>query len=157
MHDPITIQGEQRVKRFMKKTLAIAGMVILAAAAFGQSNLTSRVFSYDATATTNGVSTFEVNDTTVTSSGTSGTATSNSVTSASTTGASFAANTTINVLTYVYLYGNFGGTFTVNGPGSNTDVERDNDMEVRTNRPITFSTSAFTTLQTGGADASAVG
>jgi hypothetical protein len=141
----------------MKKLLGIAGLALLASAAFGQANLVTRVFTYDSTQATNGLSTFEVNNSTVYSSGTAGTSTSNAVTGASTSGASFAVNTTINVLTYVYLSGNLGGTFTINGPGTNTDIERDNDCEVRSNRPLTFTTSAFTVLQTGGASASTAG
>ena len=141
----------------MKKLVLFAAMSVLACAAFGQSNLTTRTFTYDATTATNGVSTFEVDNSTVFSQGTAGTTTSNAVTGATTAGASFAVNTTINVLTYVYLNGNFGGTYTIHGPGSNTDSERDNDIEVRSNRPLTFSTSAFTTLQSGGSSAASSG
>lgn len=141
----------------MKKFLVLAAMAVFASAAFGQANLTTRVFTYDATQATNGLSTFEVDNSTVFSQGTAGSTTSNSVTGAATTGANFAVNTTINVLTYVYVNGNFGGTFTVHGAGSNTDIERDNDIEVRSNRPLTFSTSNFTVLQTGGSGASTAG
>jgi hypothetical protein len=141
----------------MKKLLVIAGLAVLATASFGQANLATRVFSYDASQATNGLSTFEVNNTTVYSAGTSGATTANAVTGASTTGASFAANTTVNILTYVYMNGNFGGTYTINGAGSNTDVERDSDIEIRANRPLTFTTSAFTTLMNGSNSASTVG
>lgn len=141
----------------MKRFLAIAGLALLGTAAFAQSNDPTRVFTYDGTQATNGLSTFEVDNTTVYSNGTAGSTTSNSVTGATASGASFAVNTTINVLTYVYLNGNFGGTFTVHGAGSNTDVAESNDIEVRTNRPLTFTTSAFTVLQTGGAGAATTG
>lgn len=142
----------------MKKLLFGASLLLVASAAFGQSNLTNRVFTYDATTAVNGLSTFEVDNTTeYDNGGTAGTSTSNSVTSATTSGATFAVNTTINVLTYVYLNGNFGGTYTVHGPGTTTDVNHNNDLEVRTNRPLTFTTSGFTVLQTGGSGASSAG
>jgi len=141
----------------MKKILVCAAIALLATASFGQANLATRVFSYDASQATNGLSTFEVNNTTVYDAGTSGASTANSVSSATAAGASFAANTTVDILTYVYLNGNFGGTFTINGAGSNTDVERDNYIEIRANRPLTFTASAFTTLQNGGSSASTVG
>src|SRR5436309_3021735 len=112
----------------MKKFLVITGLAILATSAFGQANLTTRVFTYDATQATNGVSTYEVDDSAVTSSGTSGTDTANAVSSATASGASFAVNTTIHVKTYVYMNGNFGGTFTIHGAGSNSDTQRDNDI-----------------------------
>lgn len=131
----------------MKKLILLLGATMVTSVAFGQANLTGRVFTYDATQATNGVSTFEVDDSTVYSNGTSGTDTANSVSSATASGASFAANTTIHVKTYVYLSGNFGGTFTIHGAGSTTDVQRDNDIEVRSNRPLTFTTSGFTTLR----------
>jgi hypothetical protein len=130
----------------MKKILAIAGLATLAAGAFAQSNLATRVFTYDGSQATNGLSNFEVDNTTVSNSGTSGTDTANAVSSATAGGASFGVNTTIHILTYVYMNGNFGGTFTLHGAGSNTDAERDNDVEIRANRPLTFTTSAFTTL-----------
>jgi hypothetical protein len=133
----------------MKKILVCVMLGALATAGFTQSNLATRVFSYDASQATNGLSTFEVNDTTVYDAGTSGATTANAVSSASTSGASFAVNTTVSVLTYVYLNGNFGGTFTITGAGSNTDVERDNYIEIRSNRPLTFTASAFTTLFNG--------
>jgi hypothetical protein len=141
----------------MKKLLGIAGLAVLASAAFGQANLSTRAFTFDSTQATNGMSTFEVNNTTVSSSGTAGTTTSNAVTAATAAGATFACNTTINVLTYVYFTGNLGGTFTINGPGSNVDTERDTDCEIRSNRPLKFTTAAFTVLQTGGSAASTVG
>ncbi len=135
----------------MKKILVIAGIALLAAASFGQAaNLATRVFSFDASQATNGLSTFEVNNTTVYSNGgTAGATTANSVTNPLATGADFAVNTTVQVLTYVYLNGNFGGTYTINGAGSNTDVERDDYIEIRANRPLTFTASAFTTLMNG--------
>ena len=131
----------------MKRILGVIGISLFAVGAFAQSNLTGRVFTYDATTATNGLSTYEVDDTTVTATGTAGTDTSNSVTGGTTTAANFAVNTTIHVKTYVYLNGNFGGTFTVHGAGTTTDIERDNDIEVRSNRPLTFTTSGFTTLR----------
>jgi hypothetical protein len=131
----------------MKKLLVIGSLMAIATATFAQSNLTTRVFTYDATQATNGLSTYEVDDSAVTATGTAGTDTANSVTGATASAANFAVNTTIHVKTYVYLNGNFGGTFTVHGAGSNTDVERDNDIEVRSNRPLTFTTSGFTTLR----------
>jgi hypothetical protein len=141
----------------MKKILVIAGIALLATASFGQANLATRVFSFDASQATNGLSTFEVNDTTVYDAGTSGATTANAVTGASATGANFAVNTTVQVLTYVYLNGNFGGTYTINGAGSNTDVERDDYIEIRSNRSLTFTASAFTTLVNGVTNESAVG
>ena len=130
-----------------KKLIAIAAMTILTTAVFAQSNLTTRVFTYDATQATNGVSTYEVDDSTVTGVGTAGTDTSNDVTGATASAANFAVNTVIHVKTYVYLTGNFGGTYTIHGAGSNTDVSQTNDLEVRSNRPLSFSASGFTTLR----------
>jgi hypothetical protein len=131
----------------MRKLLALAALTCLTGAALAQSNLTTRVFTYDATQATNGLSTYEVDDAAVTATGTAGTDTANSVTGGTVSAANFAVNTTIHVKTYVYISGNFGGTFTVHGAGSNTDSARNNDVEVRSNRPLTFTTSGFTTLR----------
>src|SRR5947209_7090309 len=99
----------------MKKLLALACVIGMAGACFAQSNLTTRVFTYDATSATNGLSTFEVDDSTVTGTGTAGTDTSNTVSGATVSAANFAVNTTLHIKTYVYINGNFGGTYTVHG------------------------------------------
>jgi hypothetical protein len=54
------------------------------------------------------------------------------------------AQTLINVATYVYISGNFGGVYTVSGIGAAQDVNvYNNDIEVRTNRSLTFTADGF--------------
>lgn len=57
----------------------------------------------------------------------------------------------------VTMSGNFGGTFTVHGAGSNTSSRADNYIDITTNRGLTFQTSGFTTLATGGSPAPTAG
>lgn len=59
--------------------------------------------------------------------------------------------------TQVYVTGNFGATFTINGPGSNTSSREDEFISITTNEPLSFTASSFTTLMAGGSSASAVG
>ena len=121
-----------------------------AVAAMAQS-MTTRVFSYDGTNVTNGTVTYIVsgdgNGASIFSGVNAGTvANQNSVTGASATNASFAVNTLVNVSTYVYLSGNFGGVYNVTGIGAGQDVVQAQDIEVRTNRSLTFNASGFYAL-----------
>lgn len=130
--------------------MALVGAAQVACA---QANLTGRVFTYDATTATNGTANYELDNTTVTSSASG----NNTVTSPTTSGASFGVKTIINIQSYVWLSGNFAGTYTVRGFGTTTDSQQDNLIEVRTNRALTFTPSSFTKLKDGASDASAMG
>ncbi len=59
--------------------------------------------------------------------------------------------------TQVYVTGNFGATFSVNGAGSNTSSREDEFINITTNEPLSFTASSFTTLMSGGSSASTVG
>jgi hypothetical protein len=59
------------------------------------------------------------------------------------TNAQFLEQTLINVSTYVYISGNFGGVYNVQGIGSANDINQTNDVEVRTNRTLSFTASGF--------------
>ncbi len=119
----------------------------IAVAAMGQ-GLTTRIFTYDGSQGTNGFATWQVNGdgagAQVFSGYVAGTAFGqNGVTGATYTNAQFLAQTLINVSTYVYISGNFGGVYTVQGIGSATDIKQSNDVEVRTNRTLSFTASGF--------------
>jgi hypothetical protein len=118
-----------------------------------QSDLTSRVFTYDGSTATNGTALFEVDNTTVTASSTL----NNNLSGATAAGANFTVKTVIRVRTYVYLSGNFGAEYEVTGAGTNTDSARTNDIELRSNRALTFSTTGFTTLRDSGNNSVNVG
>ena len=54
------------------------------------------------------------------------------------------ANTVVNVGSYVYISGNFGGVFNVQGIGAGYDpIIESNLIEVRTNRSLTFTAAGF--------------
>jgi hypothetical protein len=57
----------------------------------------------------------------------------------------------------VTVSGNFGGTFTVTGPGSGTSTRQDEYINITTNQPLAFQASNFTTLMKGGSSASSAG
>jgi hypothetical protein len=59
--------------------------------------------------------------------------------------------------TLVIVSGNFGGTFNVNGMGTAHSSRNDTYVNITSNRPLTFQTSGFTSLQSGGASASSAG
>ncbi|MDR3688899.1 MAG: hypothetical protein P4L46_05930 [Fimbriimonas sp.] len=134
----------------MQKLVVTFTLLVCAAASFAQSDLNTRVFTYDGTTATNGLATFEIDQTPADTGSlavTANTATiNNAITSATTTGANFQVQTIVNVRTYIYVNGNFSGNFYVRGPGSGTSTAQNNDIEVRTNRPITFLAQNFTAL-----------
>ena len=141
----------------MKKILLLVSLVgtftLLTAVASAQSNLTGRVFTYDGTTATNGSANYELDNSTVTQSA----SLNNTITAPSATGATFGVKTLVNVLSYVWISGNFSGTYPVRGFGTTSDVQQDNLLEVRTNRALTFTPSAFTTLMNGAVSASTAG
>lgn len=57
----------------------------------------------------------------------------------------------------VHINGNFGGTFNVTGMGAGASSRSDNLIDIVTNRPLTFSTFGFTSIQENGSDAPAIG
>ena len=116
-------------------------------AAMGQT-LTSRVFSYDGSTATNGLATYVLYgdgaSASIFSGSVNGTGNQNQVVGASTTNAAFLANTVVNVGSYVYISGNFGGVFNVQGIGAGYDpIIESNLIEVRTNRSLTFTAAGF--------------
>jgi len=131
----------------LNKLAILAVLATATTAAMGQ-GITTRIFTYDGTQTTNGFSTWQVMGDGVNSylfSGTiAGTAPGqNAVAGSSLTNAQFLAQTLINVSTYVYVSGNFGGVYNVQGVGSATDISQTNDIEVRTNRTLSFTAAGF--------------
>jgi len=126
--------------------LAILGTATTAAMGQG---LSGRIFSYDGSNGTNGLATYQVNGDGVGANVFSGyiagtTFGQNGVSGATYTNAAFLAQTLINVSTYVYISGNFGAVYTVSGFGAGTDPLTDShDVEIRTNRSLSFSASGF--------------
>lgn len=125
-------------------TLVGAGATV---AAMGQT-LTNRVFSYDGSVNTNGVATYVLYgdgaNASVFAGSVNGTGNQNSVLGSSYTNASFLVNTVINVGSYVYISGNFGGVYNVQGIGAGYDpITEVNQVEVRTNRSLTFTAAGF--------------
>ena len=119
----------------------------VAVAAMGQ-GLTTRVFTYDGTNLTNGNVTYIDNGDGVNAQVWSGynpgtVYGQNGIAGASVTNAQFLEQTLINVSTYVYISGNFGGVYNVQGVGSSTDINQTNDIEVRTNRTLSFTATGF--------------
>lgn len=141
------------MKKFLLLISVVLALVALTAIAPAQSNLTGRVFTYDATTATNGTANYELDNATVTQSAT----VNNTITAPGVTGANFGVKTLINVLSYVWISGNFAATYSVRGFGTSSDVQEDNLLEVRTNRALTFTPSGFSKLLDGVADASAMG
>jgi len=126
-------------------TLACGGFAV---AAMGQ-GLSGRFFSYDGSNYTNGNVTYIVNgdapNANVWSGYNPGTVYGqNGVLNASATNAGFLALTLINVATYVYISGNFGGVYNVTGFGAAQDTHTyNNDVEIRTNRSLSFTATGF--------------
>jgi len=133
---------------FKRITLSLA-CVSLAVASFGQA-LTSRVFTYDGTVGTNGSSLYVLNgdgaNAYLFAGGLIGSGNYNGVTGATTLGAAFMASTVVNVSSYIYISGNFGGVYTVQGAGVGYDIPRYDQVEIVTNRSLTFSASGFYAL-----------
>ena len=111
-----------------------------------QSNLTTRVFTYDGTVATNGTTSYSTDGTTPTSSASSGTFNSNAITAVGAKTATAAVNTVIVVRTYIYVSGNFSGSFYVRGPSAGSSSTQTGEVEVRTNRPLTLVASTFTKI-----------
>ena len=57
----------------------------------------------------------------------------------------------------VSVIGNFGGTFTVNGIGTASSSRSDEYININTNEPLSFTAANFTTLYSGGSQASTAG
>jgi hypothetical protein len=115
-------------------------------AAMGQS-LTTRVFSYDGSTATNGIATYTLygdgNNTSVFAGVVAGSGNANPILGYSQNRVDFSANTQVNVGSYVYISGTFGGTFNVQGIGSGNDVIETNLIQVKTNRSLSFTASGF--------------
>jgi hypothetical protein len=130
---------------FKKITLSLA-CVGFAVAAMGQ-GLTNRVFTYDGYVGTNGTATYVLNgdgaNAYLFSGSVNGTGNSNGVIGASVTNVAFLVNTVVNVSSYVYISGNFGGVYNVQGIGAGYDGIETNQVEVRTNRSLTFTANGF--------------
>ncbi len=119
----------------------------IAMAAMGQTGLTSRVFTYDGSVGTNGQATYVLNgdgaNAYLFAGSVNGTGNTNGVVGASITNAAFLVNTVVNVGSYVYISGNFAGVYNVQGVGAGYDGTETNQVEVRTNRSLTFTASGF--------------
>lgn len=130
---------------FKRITLSLV-CVGFAAVSFGQA-LTSRIFTYDGTVGTNGSSLYVLNgdgaNAYLFAGAINGSGNYNAVAGATTTNAGFLANTVVNVSSYIYISGNFGGTYTVQGVGQGYDIPEYNQVEVLTNRNLTFTAAGF--------------
>lgn len=107
-----------------------------------------RVFNYDGTVGTNGLSTYVLNGdgagAYLFAGSVNGSGNQNGIVGASITNAAFLANTVINVSSYVYISGNFGGVYNVQGIGAGDDpLLEQNQIEIATNRNLTFTASGF--------------
>ncbi len=118
----------------------------VAMAAMGQ-GLTNRVFSYDGSVGTNGQATYVLNGDGASAylfaGSVNGTGNSNGILGASYSNAAFLVNTVVNVSSYLYISGNFGGVYNVKGIGAGIDSAQTNQIEVRTNRSLTFTAAGF--------------
>ena len=131
----------------LKTWATLAAVAAGTTIAMGQ-GVTTRVFTYDGTPGTNGIVSYQVNGDGVNAQVFSGyvagtTYGQNGVVGASGTYAQFLAQTLVNVATYIYISGNFGGVYNVTGVGSASDIQYTNDVEVRTNRPLSFVATGF--------------
>jgi len=130
----------------LNKLAFIAVLATATTAAMGQ-GLTTRTFTYDGTTGTNGFATFQVNGdgagAQVFTGYIAGTVYGQNGVQGGANYAQFLAQTLINVSTYVYISGNFGGVYTVQGIGSASDISQTNDVEVRTNRALSFTATGF--------------
>jgi hypothetical protein len=129
-----------------KRTAVIAGAACLAAFANAQSDLNSRVFTYDGSPATNGAIDFSIDGA---SFGPAGpvTAGTNSITNEGPGGASFGLDLEIKVQTFIYVSGSFDADYTVTGYGSASDTSpKFSDVEIRTNRSLTITTTGFSEL-----------
>jgi hypothetical protein len=119
-----------------------------AVASMGQA-LTQRIFTYDGYTSTNGLATYILNGdgagATIFAGSVNGSVPNqNGVSGASITNAAFLVSTVVNVSSYVYISGNFGGVYTVQGVGAAYDnAVNVNQVEILTNRSLTFTASGF--------------
>jgi len=133
----------------MKRTrLAFTAILGALAAVSMAQGVNSRIFTYDGTPGTNGLATYQVNGDGANAQVFSGyiagtTYGQNGLVGASSTYSQFLAQTLINVATYIYVSGNFGGVYNVQGVGTASDITYTNDVEVRTNRPLSFVATGF--------------
>jgi len=127
--------------------LAIMSILATATSAAMGQGLTTRIFTYDGSVFTNGSATYILNGdglgATFFAGAYGGSYPNNAVSGASVTNVAFLVDTLINVSTYVYISGNFGGVYTVQGIGSGTDITQTNLIEVRTNRSLSFTANGF--------------
>ncbi len=131
----------------LNKLAFISVLATATTAAMGQ-GISTRLFTYDGSQGGNGLVTWQVNGDGVNAQVFSGyiagtTYGQNGVLGASYTNAQFLAQTLVNVATYVYVSGNFGGIYNVQGIGTATDIQQTNEVEVRTNRPLSFVATGF--------------
>jgi len=139
-------------------------MAVLTTSAFGQAvDRDGRAFTYDGTTATNGSVTYILDKDVFSPASGSSTSLNNAITGASLTGAAFGVKSVINVRSYVFVSGNFAATIEARGAGSDTlsavaadsgtTLDADgfmlNDIEVRTNRLLSFATSGFSALTDG--------
>ena len=117
-------------------------------AAMGQA-LTGRLFTYDNYVSDNGSAIYVLNGDGVNASiytgSYNGGLNQNGITGFSQTAVGFLVSTVVNVSSYVYISGNFGGVYTVTGVGAGYDpiIETNNQIEILTNRSLTFTANGF--------------
>jgi len=111
--------------------------------------LSGRFFAYDGSDVTNGNITYIVSGDGPTGYHWSGynpgaVPGQNGVLYATASQSGFLAQTLVNVASYIYVSGNFGGVYNVTGFGAATDSQTySTDIEIRTNRSLLFSTDGF--------------
>jgi len=135
-------------RNFMNiKRLAFGCALMAATVSAMAQGVLSRTFTYDGGTGTNGIVTWQVNGDGPAAQVFTGYIAGSVYGQNNVVGASnyadFLAKTLINVSTYVYVSGNFGGVYTVQGIGSAADITQTNDVEVRTNRALSFVASGF--------------
>jgi len=130
----------------LNKLAFISVLATATTAAMGQV-LTGRVFNYDNSVASNGQSTYIVNgdgpSAYTFAQGYGGNYPNNAIGGYGYNYASFLASTIVNVASYVYISGNFSGVYSVQGVGAQADLARTNDIEIITNRSLTFTAVGF--------------
>lgn len=121
--------------------------------AMGQT-LSTRIFSYDGSTATNGLATYTLygdgGNASVFAGAIAGTTNPNPILGYSSSAVAFSANTIVNVGSYVYISGNFGGVYNVQGIGAGFDpVVQTNLIQVRTNRSLSFTADGFYGIGSG--------
>jgi hypothetical protein len=126
-------------------TLVCGGAAV---ASMGQA-LTNRIFTYDGYTSTNGTATYILNgdgaSAAIFAGSVNGSAPNqNGIQGASTTNVGFLVSTLVNVSSYVYISGNFGGVYNVQGVGAQYDNQVNlSQIEILTNRSLTFTAAGF--------------